>query len=81
MYLVPPPLEKGDAIRIIAPCGAFDRERFMQGVEILRARGYDVRYDDGVFARHRYLADDDERRRRELEAALVEPNVKAVWEG
>ena len=44
---------------------------------MLRAR-YDVRYDDGVFARDGYLAGPDERRLAELTAALADPDARAI---
>lgn len=53
------------------------REAFAAGIEVLRAR-YDVRHDDGVFAREGYLAGPDERRLAELAAALAEPDTRAI---
>jgi muramoyltetrapeptide carboxypeptidase len=53
------------------------REAFAAGLEILRAR-YDVRFDDGVFAREGYLAGSDERRLGELAAALADPDARAI---
>ena len=44
---------------------------------MLRAR-YDVRHDDGVFAREGYLAGSDERRLAELTAALADPDARAI---
>jgi muramoyltetrapeptide carboxypeptidase len=73
----PPRLRAGDVIRVVAPSGPVPREAFMAGVEILRRR-YDVRYDEGVFARDGFLAGDDQRRLGELTAALQDPAAKAV---
>ena len=53
------------------------REAFAAGLDVLRAR-YDVRYDDGVFARTGYLAGSDERRLAELGAALADPDARAI---
>jgi muramoyltetrapeptide carboxypeptidase len=53
------------------------REAFAAGIEVLRAR-YDVRFDDGVFARAGYLAGPDERRLAELTAALADPDARAI---
>jgi muramoyltetrapeptide carboxypeptidase len=72
-----PRLSPGDPIRVIAPSGPVPREAFAAGIDILRAR-YDVRYDDGVFARDGYLAGDDERRLHELAAALADPDARAI---
>jgi muramoyltetrapeptide carboxypeptidase len=72
-----PRLASGDAIRVIAPSGPVPREAFAAGVELLQQR-YDVRYDDGVFARAGYLAGSDERRLGELQAALADPDARAI---
>jgi len=72
-----PRLSPGDPIRVIAPSGPVPREAFAAGIEVLRAR-YDVRHDDGVFARDGYLAGPDERRLAELQAALAEPDSRAI---
>jgi muramoyltetrapeptide carboxypeptidase len=73
----PPRLAPGDPIRVIAPSGPVPREAFLAGVEVLRAR-YDVRFDDGVFAREGYLAGSDERRLAELTAAFADPDARAI---
>ena len=72
-----PRLAPGDPVRVIAPSGPVPREAFAAGIEVLRAR-YDVRYDDGVFARDGFLAGPDERRLAELEAALADPEARAI---
>jgi muramoyltetrapeptide carboxypeptidase LdcA involved in peptidoglycan recycling len=46
----PPRLAPGDVVRVIAPSGPVPPEAFAAGIDVLRAR-YDVRHDDGVFAR------------------------------
>jgi len=72
-----PRLAPGDPIRVIAPSGPVPREAFAAGIEVLRAR-YDVRHDDGVFAREGYLAGSDERRLAELTAAFADPDARAI---
>ena len=64
-------------IRVVAPSGPVPREAFQAGVAVLRRR-YDVRFDEGVFAREGFLAGPDERRLAELTAALGEPDAKAI---
>lgn len=73
----PPRLAPGDPIRVIAPSGPVPREAFAAGLAVLGAR-YDVRHDDGVFARDGYLAGPDERRLAELTAAIAEPDNRAI---
>jgi muramoyltetrapeptide carboxypeptidase len=53
------------------------REAFQAGVDLLKSR-YDVRYDEGVFAREGFLAGSDQRRLGELTAALADPDARAV---
>ena len=72
-----PRLAPGDPVRVIAPSGLVPREAFAAGLEVLRAR-YEVRHDDGVFAREGYLAGPDERRLAELNAALADPDARAI---
>jgi muramoyltetrapeptide carboxypeptidase len=73
----PPRLSPGAPVRVIAPSGPVPPDAFRTGIDVLRAR-YDVRHDDGVFARAGYLAGPDERRLAELASALADPDARAV---
>jgi muramoyltetrapeptide carboxypeptidase len=74
---LPPALEPGDAVAVIAPASPFEHVLAWRGLGWLAER-YDVRFDRGLFARRGYLAGDDGRRRAELERALSSPEVKAI---
>lgn len=71
-------LRPGDTIAIAAPASTFQREDFETGVTALEAAGFRVRYRDDIFARQRYLAGSDARRRTELQQWLQDPKVQAV---
>jgi muramoyltetrapeptide carboxypeptidase len=73
----PPRLREGNLIAIVAPSSPFDDDRYKRGAAWLAER-YRIRQRDDVFARAGYLAGDDARRRSELRAALVDPEVRAV---
>ncbi len=73
----PARLEPGATIQIVAPSGPVPREPFLAGLAVLGAR-YDVRHDEGIFARAGYLAGDDARRLAELTRALADPDIRAV---
>ena len=73
----PPRLRPGDLVRVVAPSGPVPREAFLAGAAVLGAR-YDLRFDEGVFAREGFLAGPDERRLGELAAALGDPDARAV---
>jgi muramoyltetrapeptide carboxypeptidase len=70
-------LGPGARIALIAPSGPFDLPDFEQGVARLRRR-YDVWHTPDISARSGYLAGDDERRLRELQSALEQPDVSAI---
>src|SRR5690606_41687066 len=76
-FVRPPALRPGSHVRVIAPSSPFDMQDFARGVDRLRAR-YRVSHDDEIGARRHYLAGDDARRRRELEAAIDDPDVDAI---
>jgi muramoyltetrapeptide carboxypeptidase len=74
----PRALRAGDPVAIVAPSGPFDRESFDAGLAII-AKRYHVQYEPGIFERHRYLAGQDARRLAELNAALGDPSIHAVF--
>lgn len=73
-----PALHPGDPVTVIAPSGPFDRAAFEAGLAVLAGR-YRIRYDEGMAARHRYLAGSDARRLAELKAALADEDSRAVF--
>jgi len=73
----PPRLQPGDVVRLVAPCGPVPRDALERGAALLAER-YDVRFDEGLFAREGFLAGSDERRLEELLGALADPEAKAV---
>jgi muramoyltetrapeptide carboxypeptidase len=76
---VPPPLQPGDRLRVIAPSGALrERAAFDQGVEIWRSRGYDVEFSPGYDSRFGYLAGTDAARRSQLAEALKDPDCRGI---
>ncbi len=76
---MPKPLQPGDTVRIIAPSGLFDRDKFDRGVGLLAAQELKPVWDEGLFSTERYLAGTDERRATELLAALRDEAAAAVW--
>jgi muramoyltetrapeptide carboxypeptidase len=85
--MAPPPrglalpryLAPGARIRVVGPSGPFELEPFTAGVARLRER-YLVEWDPELIERKLgYLAGTDEERRSELQSALDDPNVDAVW--
>jgi muramoyltetrapeptide carboxypeptidase len=77
-FEAPPALHAGDRVAVVAPASGFDRPAFEAGLALIGAR-YRVEYGTGLFERQRYLAGDDERRLTELNAALADPGIRAVF--
>jgi muramoyltetrapeptide carboxypeptidase len=75
--IVPPALRPGDRVRVIAPSGPFDRTLVLRGLGWLTER-YEVSFGDSLFERDGYLAGPDTRRLSELNAALRDPDARAV---
>lgn len=74
----PPALRAGDTVAVVAPSGPFDRQSFDQGLAVLVSR-YQARFEEGLFGAERYLAGSDARRLAELQRALDDAEVKAVF--
>ncbi|MEP0808383.1 LD-carboxypeptidase [Trichocoleus sp. ST-U2] len=78
-YQLPPPLQTGDLLRVIAPSGALrEQEAFHKGVEIWRSRGYRVEISSGFEERWGYLAGRDDSRRQHLADAWKNPECKGI---
>ena len=77
-YRAFPALRPGDPVVAVAPAGPFDRASFEAGLEVI-ARRYQVHFDPGMLARHRYLAGSDERRLSELASALGDTGSRAIF--
>ncbi len=77
--LLPPPLQPGDLLQVIAPSGAVRQpERLEKGVEIWRSRGYRVELATDCNACYGYLAGTDAQRRQALAQAWQDRECKAI---
>lgn len=75
--ILPPALQPGARVHVIAPSGPFDRCLVLRGLGWLSER-YRVTFAPDLFARRGFLAGSDERRQNELTQALLDPEVAAV---
>jgi len=76
----PQALRPGDLVAVVAPSGPLPPDAFFRGLAWVRDR-YRLKMTSGVLTRRGYLAGDDMRRARELEAALEDPDVRAIVAG
>jgi len=73
-----PVLRPGDTVALVSPSSAPDPERVARGVELFTGWGLSVRHGVDLYARYGYLAGTDTVRRAALQAALDDPQVRAV---
>ncbi|BAZ41327.1 peptidase U61 LD-carboxypeptidase A [Calothrix sp. NIES-4101] len=77
--IVPPPLQPGDLLRVIAPSGTLrELEPFQQGIKIWRDRGYRVEVIPEIDDRWGYLAGKDQDRRDRLKFAWQDAECKGI---
>jgi muramoyltetrapeptide carboxypeptidase len=78
--LRPPPLARGDVVRVIAPGSPYDPASFQAGRAVLRDRlGLRPRFRDDLGTRAGYLAGDDARRLDEWREAVADPEARAIF--
>ena len=71
-------LERGDRIAVLAPASPFDRALFENGVEELRALGFEPVFDEGLFERSGYIAGSASHRAASLRSVLRNPDLAGV---
>lgn len=76
---LPPELQPGDTVGVIAPSGSFERERLAPGLAFLRAKGFDVREGTSLYAQERYLAGTDRARADDVNAMFADGDVKGIF--
>jgi len=79
--IVPPPLKPGDTVMIVAPAGyVSNRNGYIERADsLLRAWHLVPVHGPNLFARHYSFAGTDAQRLADLQAALDDPSVKAIW--
>ncbi|MBF0225952.1 MAG: LD-carboxypeptidase [Desulfobacterales bacterium] len=76
--LFPKRLCKGETIGIAAPAGAFNIEKFNQGIEILKNQGFNVVTPEGIFNQKSYFAGSDTERAKILNRLFADKSIKAI---
>jgi muramoyltetrapeptide carboxypeptidase len=79
VHVIPPPrLEPGARVAVVAPASPVPRADFAAGAAILGAR-YRLVHDERIFTRDGFLAGSDEERTAELQRALDDPAIAAIF--
>ncbi|MGX7673514.1 S66 peptidase family protein [Plantactinospora sp. DSM 117369] len=72
-------LVAGDRVRVVSPGSTPDPTLMARGIEILRGWGLEVELGQHVYTRYGYLAGTDAQRLADLNDALTDPGVRAVF--
>jgi len=77
--ILPPPLGRGDRVAVVAPGGPVRRADLESGIGWLLRQGYEVVRGRHLLRRRAYLAGGDDERAADLNQALADPGVRAIW--
>ena len=78
--VLPPKLIPGSRVALVAPAGPLlEQDDLTRAQELCRALGYDPVLGGSAYARHGYMAGTDEQRLGDLNSALADPSINAVW--
>src|SRR5690242_13738741 len=79
--LRPPPLQKGEAIGVVAPSYAPRPGWLQRGVKALERAGYRVILDPEIYLSRRFKRAEDERRAENFMGMWLDPQVRALIGG
>lgn len=78
MNQVPASLKKGDLIAIVAPAKAIEREHVLFAQSFFEKEGFRVEIGENCLGEHHYFSGDEGQRMLDFQAALDNPEVKAI---
>lgn len=77
--IIPPFLNQGDKVCVIATAKKLDKENTLRGIEILRLWGLQVTVGDHAFDSFHQFAGTDAHRAQDLQRALDDPEIKSIF--
>jgi muramoyltetrapeptide carboxypeptidase len=78
--ILPPRLMPGHRVALVAPAGPMlERDDLTRGQELCRALGLEPVLGANAGRRHGYLAGTDDERLADLNGALSDPSIDAIW--
>jgi len=77
--MTPPFLQDGDTIAIAAPARKISKEELMPSIRFLEREGFNVYYDERLFAQCHQFAGDEATRTAYIQSLLDNPEIKAIW--
>lgn len=76
---IPPYIKTGDTVAIVAPAGKVDASNIERAVSLLQSKGFKVVLGDHLFDNHFRFSATDNDRLADLQSALDDPKVKAIF--
>lgn len=77
--ITPPYLSKGDKIAIVSTARKISKEELLPAVEEIKNRGFEVVLGKNLFKEQHQFAGTDEERAMDLQNALDDPSIKAIF--
>lgn len=77
--IVPPYLQQGDTVAIAAPARKISQEELAPAITLLEKAGFNIYYDNRLFAQHHQFAGDETVRTAYFQDLLDNPEVNAIW--
>lgn len=77
--LLPPRLKAGDKIRFVSPASTPEKEAILARAKVLENWGFRVDFGPHAFDKFAYLAGRDEDRLADLNEAIRDPDVRAIF--
>lgn len=78
-FAIPKPLRAGDKVRFISPASPPERDKVEKAAQLLGSWGFEVDFGAHAFDKFHYLAGTDEQRLADLNEAIGDPQVRAIF--
>jgi muramoyltetrapeptide carboxypeptidase len=79
-FVRPPVLAAGSRVALVAPAGPLlEHDDLLRGEELCLALGFEPVLGPNAYRHYGYLAGTDEQRLSDLNAAIADPRIDAVW--
>ena len=79
LYSHPPLLQKGQKVAVIATAGTTNPESLSKGIELLNSWGLHVVEGTHLYDKEGYFAGTDKARKKDLQKALDDDSIKAIF--
>lgn len=76
--ILPPRLKKGDTVGIISPASSPDKEKFYNGLKVIKQLGLNIKLGKHTLRKNNYLAGTDDQRLDDFHDMIKDDSVKAI---